>query len=154
LKKPLKRDRTLKFNLLQFFHSTHRRRDCQDFATGFHEGTLQFAQSCRFPRIRTVNPHRFRDTLAISLLQADVAIEDVKEILGHEDVNITLKHYGNWVKARQDRLNRSLESPGVMPGAGLPTNYTQRAGRVDRPFVFLGGRGFGSLNPSPAANDT
>jgi hypothetical protein len=24
---------------------------------------------------------------------------DVKDILGHEDVNITLRHYGNWVKA-------------------------------------------------------
>lgn len=59
--------------------------------------------------IQTVNPHRFRDTLAINLLQEGVPIEDVKEILGHEDVNITLRHYGNWGKARQDRLTRSLE---------------------------------------------
>ena len=63
----------------------------------------------KLAKVRTVNPHRFRDTLAISLLQAERPIEDVKEILGHEDVNITLKHYGNWVKARQDRLTRSLE---------------------------------------------
>lgn len=63
----------------------------------------------KLAKVRTVNPHRFRDTLAIKLLQAGVPIEDVKEILGHEDVNITLKHYGNWVKARQDRLTRSLE---------------------------------------------
>ena len=36
-------------------------------------------------------------------------IEDVKDILGHEDVNITLRHYGNWVKERQDRLPRSIQ---------------------------------------------
>ena len=36
-------------------------------------------------------------------------IEDVKDILGHEDVNITLRHYGNWVKERQDRLTRSIQ---------------------------------------------
>ena len=63
----------------------------------------------KLARVRTVNPHRFRDTLAIKLLQQGVPIEDVKEILGHEDVNITLRHYGNWVKERQDRLTRSLE---------------------------------------------
>ena len=63
----------------------------------------------KLANIRTVDPHRFRDTLAINLLQQDLPIEDVKEILGHRDVNITLRHYGNWVKARQDRLTRSLE---------------------------------------------
>jgi integrase len=63
----------------------------------------------KLAKVRTVNPHRFRDTLAIDLLQRRVPIEDVKDILGHEDVNITLRHYGNWVKERQDRLTRSLE---------------------------------------------
>ena len=63
----------------------------------------------KLARIRTVNPHRFRDTLAIHLLQKGVRIEDVQEILGHQDVNITLRHYGNWVKERQDRLTRSME---------------------------------------------
>ncbi len=63
----------------------------------------------KLAKIQTVNPHRFRDTLAITLLQRGVPIEDVKEILGHEDVNITLRHYGNWIKERQDRLTRSLE---------------------------------------------
>src|SRR5205814_236548 len=36
----------------------------------------------KLARLRTVNPHRFRDTLAINLLQENVPIEDVKEILG------------------------------------------------------------------------
>jgi hypothetical protein len=43
------------------------------------------------------------------LLQRGVPIEDVQQNLGHEDVNITLRHYGNWIKERQDRLTRSLE---------------------------------------------
>jgi integrase len=59
--------------------------------------------------IRTANPHRFRDTLAIDLLDKGVPIEDVRDILGHEDLNITLKYYGNWIKARQERLTRSLK---------------------------------------------
>jgi integrase len=59
--------------------------------------------------VRSANPHRFRDSLAIELLEKNVPIEDVQQILGHEDVNITLRHYGNWVKSRQDRLTRSLE---------------------------------------------
>ncbi len=63
----------------------------------------------KLARIRTVNPHRFRDTLAIDLLQRGVPIEDVQQILGHEDVNITLRHYSNWVKERQDRLTRSMQ---------------------------------------------
>jgi integrase len=63
----------------------------------------------KLAEVRTANPHRFRDTLAIDLLQHGVPIEDVQQILGHEDVNITLRHYGNWIKERQDRLTRSLE---------------------------------------------
>jgi integrase/recombinase XerD len=63
----------------------------------------------KLAKVRTVNPHRFRDTLAINLPQRGVPIEDVQQILGHEDVNITLRHYGNWVKERQDRLTRSLQ---------------------------------------------
>ena len=49
----------------------------------------------KLAKVRTANPHRFRDTLAIKLLQQRVPIEDVQQILGHEDVNITLRHYGN-----------------------------------------------------------
>jgi integrase len=63
----------------------------------------------KLAKVRTVNPHRFRDTLAINLLQRGVLIEDVQQILGHKDVNITRRHYGNWIKERQDRLTRSLE---------------------------------------------
>jgi site-specific recombinase XerD len=78
-----------------------------DTATGNARRLLR--KLSKLAKVRMVNPHRFRDTLAINLLQRGVPIEDVKEILGHEDVNITLRHYGNWVKERQDRLTRSLE---------------------------------------------
>ena len=63
----------------------------------------------KLAKLRSVNPHRFRDSLAIELLQEKVPIEDVKDILGHEDVNITLKHYGNWSKERQERLTSSIK---------------------------------------------
>jgi integrase len=77
--------------------------------TSFIINNLQGIVDSKLAGVRTVNPHRFRDTLAIDLLDQKVPIEDVKDVLGHEDVNITLKHYGNWVKARQDRLTRSLK---------------------------------------------
>jgi integrase len=76
-------------------------------STGNARRTLR--KLSKLARIRTVNPHRFRDTLAISLLEQNVPIEDVQQILGHEDVNITLRHYGNWIKERQERLTRSME---------------------------------------------
>lgn len=79
----------------------------RDTATGNARRSLR--KLSKLARIRMPNPHRFRDTLAISLLQKGVPIEDVQQILGHEDVNTTLRHYGNWVKERQDRLTRSME---------------------------------------------
>jgi len=78
-----------------------------DTATGNARRSLR--KLSKLAKVRTVNPHRFRDTLAINLLQQGVPVEDVKEILGHEDVNITLRHYGNWIKERQERLTRSME---------------------------------------------
>jgi site-specific recombinase XerD len=79
----------------------------RDTATGNARRSLR--KLSMLARIRMPNPHRFRDTLAIDLLQQGVPIEDVQQILGHEDVNTTLRHYGNWVKERQDRLTRSME---------------------------------------------
>jgi integrase/recombinase XerD len=53
--------------------------------------------------------HRFRDTFAVSLLEADVSLENVSRLLGHQSVRITEKHYSPWVKTRQDALDRAVE---------------------------------------------
>jgi len=53
--------------------------------------------------------HRFRDTLATSLLANGVPIEDVAAILGNS-VKVCEKHYSAWVKTRQERLTERVRA--------------------------------------------
>ena len=59
-------------------------------------------------KIKNGHSHRFRDTLAVSLLQAGVSLEDVSTLLGHQSLRITQKHYSPWVKTRQDALDKAV----------------------------------------------
>ena len=54
--------------------------------------------------------HRFRDTLAVELLEAGVPIDRVSQLLGHRSIRTTEKHYAPWVKSRQDQLEREVRS--------------------------------------------
>jgi len=54
--------------------------------------------------------HRFRDTYAVDLLSEGVSLETVSQLLGHQSIKITQKHYSPWVKARQDALDKELSS--------------------------------------------
>ncbi len=53
--------------------------------------------------------HRFRDTFAVALLTSGVSLESVSQLLGHQSIKITQRHYAPWVKARQDALDKELE---------------------------------------------
>ncbi len=59
-------------------------------------------------KIKNCHSHRFRDTFAVSLLQAGVSLEDVSTLLGHKSLRITQKHYSPWVKTRQDALDKAV----------------------------------------------
>ncbi len=61
-------------------------------------------------KIKNGHSHRFRDTFAVSLLQAGVSLEDVSTLLGHTSLRITQKHYSPWVKTRQDALDKAVEA--------------------------------------------
>jgi integrase/recombinase XerD len=52
--------------------------------------------------------HRFRDTFAVELLLAGVAIDQVSVLLGHSSVKVTEKSYAPWVKARQEQLEAAV----------------------------------------------
>lgn len=49
-------------------------------------------------------PHNFRHHCAVEHLLNGTPIEDVARLLGHNDISVTIKSYGAWVKARQDKL--------------------------------------------------
>jgi integrase/recombinase XerD len=53
--------------------------------------------------------HRFRDTLAVALLEKGATIENVSRLLGNTSIKITEKHYSPWVKSRQDALDAALD---------------------------------------------
>jgi integrase/recombinase XerD len=59
--------------------------------------------------------HRFRDTFAVGLLQANVPMERVSVLLGHSSIKVTERYYSPWVRARQEQLEadvrRSWERP-------------------------------------------
>jgi integrase/recombinase XerD len=54
--------------------------------------------------------HMFRDTFAVEMLLSGVPIDQVSILLGHASVRVTEKHYSPWVRARQDQLEKSVQS--------------------------------------------
>jgi integrase len=54
------------------------------------------------------HPHMLRDTFAVEMLLAGVSLEEVAALLGHSNTKITESHYAAWVRARQERLERSV----------------------------------------------
>ena len=52
--------------------------------------------------------HMLRDTFAVELLQAGMALEKVSRLLTHASVKTTEKHYAPWVKARELQLEEEL----------------------------------------------
>lgn len=60
-------------------------------------------------KIRDGHSHRFRDTFAVRMLTEGTSLENVSQLLGHQSVKITQRHYSPWVKARQDALDRETE---------------------------------------------
>jgi integrase/recombinase XerD len=60
-------------------------------------------------KIKDGHSHRFRDTFAVALLTSGVSLESVSQLLGHQSIKITQRHYAPWAKARQDALDKELE---------------------------------------------
>lgn len=68
-----------------------------------------FRRLCKTAKVKNGHLHRLRDTFAVELLEAGVAIEQVAMLLGHTSIAVTQKHYAPWVKSRQVQMEQSLE---------------------------------------------
>jgi integrase/recombinase XerD len=75
--------------------------------TGFWRKRI--AAVFKLAKIENGHSHRFRDTFAVSLLEAGVSLENVSTLLGHRSIRVTEKHYSLWVKTRQEALDKAVE---------------------------------------------
>ncbi len=78
-------------------------------AAAFSRNTcLTISAAFRKAKIHTAGhmvSHRLRDTFAVDLLTKGVPMEEVSKMLGHESITTTEKHYAQWAKGRQDRVD-------------------------------------------------
>ncbi len=81
----------------------------------FWSGTAQPQTAAKYWRSRlhrvarragvaNFRPHRLRNTFAVELLLAGVAMHDVSVLLGHSSVATTERHYAPWNRSRRERL--------------------------------------------------
>lgn len=63
---------------------------------------------CKEAGVMPDHPHRFRHSLATDLLSKGASVEDVAAILGNSPA-VVMKHYSQWIKSRQDRLDAVLQ---------------------------------------------
>lgn len=77
--------------------------------------------------------HRLRDTFAVDLLQKGVPLEEVSKLLGHSSIKTTEKSYAQWVKGRQDRLNKLVR----LEGRGLKEGSRPRPRPGDAPLLWI-----------------
>ena len=64
---------------------------------------------CKDSKVSPSHPHRFRHTFAADLHSKGASAEDVAAILGNSPA-VVIKHYSQFVKARQDRLDQIVSS--------------------------------------------
>ena len=54
--------------------------------------------------VEKVHPHKFRRTMATRAIEKGMPIEQVQKILGHEQIDTTLRYYGKQVLMESDVL--------------------------------------------------
>jgi len=66
--------------------------------------------------VKGAHPHRFRHTLAASLLEQGVSTSEVAMILGNS-ARVVEKHYAGWNLQRQKKLEQLLRTTWQKPGS-------------------------------------
>jgi integrase/recombinase XerD len=65
----------------------------------------RLAQVFKDAGIQNGHSHRFRDTFSVELLQGGLGVESLSNLLGHQNIKVTQRHYSPWVKTRQTALD-------------------------------------------------
>ncbi len=66
------------------------------------------AKLFKLAKVPVAHAHRFRDTFAVESLLANIPMEQVSALLGHQSLRVTERHYVPWVRARQEQLEVSV----------------------------------------------
>jgi integrase/recombinase XerD len=74
--------------------------------------------------LKRCHSHMLRDTFAVELVLAGVPTEEVAVLLGHSSLRTTERHYLPWVRARQEKLERSVRMAHLASGITKSTFVT------------------------------
>jgi site-specific recombinase XerD len=76
--------------------------------------------------VKNARPHRFRDTFAVELLTRGADIRTVQQLLGHESVRTTEKHYAHFIAAHQALLDSATAKLDFEPKPARPVLVNSR----------------------------
>lgn len=95
---------------------------CLPYSTCFQE----FQRAVALAKIGRTTIHDLRDTYASWLLQNGITIEQIAELLGHSDINLTRTRYAQFGSSQFDRVSAALAP--ILPQQ-LPDNVISMASR-------------------------
>jgi len=79
--------------------------------------TARIAEVFKLAKVENGHPHRFRDTFAVSLLDAGVSLENVSTLLGHQSVRVsenTILRGSKPGRTPSMRLSKALSQPKII----------------------------------------
>ena len=76
-----------------------------------------FKKLYKLAGVQNGHAHRWRDTFSVELLLAGVPIERVSVLLGHQNVQTTIRHYAPWILARQQQLEEDVRKSWANAGS-------------------------------------
>jgi len=80
---------------------------------------------CRDAGVLPDHPHRFLHSLAADLLTKGASEEDVVAILANSPA-IVIKHYSQFIKSRQDRLDETVAKTREKPNSRGSNSLTNK----------------------------
>jgi site-specific recombinase XerD len=83
--------------------------------------------------VKNARPHRFRDTFAVELLTQGADIRTVQQLLGHESVRTTEKHYAHFIAVHQALLDSATAKLNFEPKPARPVLVNSRKNACRNP---------------------